>query len=88
MIDDVPNRLIATALGRGLRLAAIGGAIGLVIALAGARVMETLLFAIDPRDPATFVATTIFLAAVAVVACVAPALKAARVDPMTTLRAE
>lgn len=83
-----PDRLVATVLGRGLRQAAIGAAIGLVIAFAGARVMETLLFAIDPRDPATFIAITMFLAAMAVGACAAPALKAARVDPMTTLRAE
>jgi putative ABC transport system permease protein len=83
-----PDRLIATALGRAIRPAAIGAAIGLVIALAGARVMDTLLFATDARDPATFIAITIFLAAVTVAACARPALKAARVDPMTTLRAE
>ena len=83
-----PDRLIATVLGRAIRLAAIGAATGLVIALAGARVMDTLLFAIDARDPATFIAITIFLAAVTVAACAMPALKAARVDPMNTLRAE
>lgn len=83
-----PDRLIATVLGRGLRLTAIGTAIGLAIALAGARVMTSLLFATDPRDPATFAAVTVLLGAVAILACLVPALKAARVDPMTTLRAE
>jgi putative ABC transport system permease protein len=83
-----PDRLIATVLGRGLRLAAFGAAIGLVIALAGARVMETLLFATDPRDPTTFIAISVFLAAVAVTACAVPAIRAARIDPMVTLRAE
>ena len=83
-----PDRLIATVLGRGLRLAAIGTAIGLAVALAGARIMTSLLFAIDPRDPATFAGVTVLLGAIAILACLVPALKAARVDPMTTLRAE
>jgi ABC-type lipoprotein release transport system permease subunit len=50
--------------------------------------MSSMLFATDPRDPATFVGVAVLLAMVAVVACVGPALRAARVDPMTTLRAE
>jgi putative ABC transport system permease protein len=61
---------------------------GLLIAMGGARVMRSLLFATDPRDPATFIGVTILLGVIAIVACLVPALKAARVDPMTTLRAE
>lgn len=61
---------------------------GLVIALAGARVMEALLFEIDSRDPLTLASVTVLLGMVSVVACIVPALKASRVDPMTTLRAE
>ncbi len=75
---------------RSLRLAAIGTIAGLAIAIAiaGARVMTALLFATDPRDPVTFIGITVLLGAIAIVACLVPALKAARVDPMTTLRAE
>jgi predicted permease len=83
-----PNRLIAAVLGRGLRLAAVGAAIGLAIALAGARVMASLLFAVNPRDPITFGGVVILLGLIALLACAVPALKASRVDPMTTLRAE
>jgi putative ABC transport system permease protein len=83
-----PDRLILIVIARSLRLAAIGTIAGLAIAIAGARVMTTLLFATDPRDPATFIGVSVLLGAIAIVACLVPALKAARVDPMTTLRAE
>jgi len=83
-----PDRLFASVLGRSLRQATIGVGAGLLIALAGARVMQSLLFATDARDPVTFISVTILLGAIAVVAAAGPALKAARVDPMTTLRAE
>ncbi|HJU42043.1 MAG TPA: ADOP family duplicated permease [Vicinamibacterales bacterium] len=83
-----PDRLMMTVVARSLKLAAVGTVVGLAIAFGGASVMQSLLFATDPRDPTTFIAITILLAAVAVGACAAPALKAARVDPMTTLRAE
>jgi putative ABC transport system permease protein len=56
--------------------------------MGGARVIESFLFATDPRDPVTLIGVTIILGVIAVVACAGPALKASRVDPMTTLRAE
>jgi ABC-type antimicrobial peptide transport system permease subunit len=83
-----PDRLLMSVFARTLRLAAIGAASGLAIALGGAQIMKSLLFAVDPRDPITFVGVTILLGLIAIVACVGPALKASRVDPMTTLRAE
>ncbi|HET9704948.1 MAG TPA: ADOP family duplicated permease [Vicinamibacterales bacterium] len=83
-----PDRLVASVLGRALRLAVIGIAIGLAIALAGARVMSAMLFATDPRDPVTFGGIIVLLAVIAIAACAVPAVKAARIDPMTTLRAE
>jgi predicted permease len=83
-----PDRLVMSVFVRSLRLAAVGAAAGLAIALGGARVMQSLLFAVDPRDPWTFVSVTMLLGLIAVVACAGPALKASRVDPMTTLRAE
>ena len=83
-----PATLVGAVMGRALRLAAIGAAVGLVIAIAGARAMQTMLFEIDPRDPATLVAVTILLAIAALAACAVPAVRAARVDPITALRAE
>jgi ABC-type antimicrobial peptide transport system permease subunit len=83
-----PDRLMLIVIARSLRLAAIGTIAGLVIAIAGSRAMTALLFATDPRDPVTFVAITVLLGVIAILACAIPAFKASRVDPMTTLRAE
>ena len=87
-VGATPGRLLLIVIARSLRLAAIGTVVGLAIAMAGARVMTALLFATDPRDPVTFIGITVLLAVIAILACVVPALKASRVDPMTTLRAE
>jgi putative ABC transport system permease protein len=87
-VGATPGRLIRIVIARSLRLAAIGTIAGLAIAIAGARVMTALLFATDPRDPVTFIGIAVLLAIIAMLACLVPALKAARVDPMTTLRAE
>jgi ABC-type lipoprotein release transport system permease subunit len=63
---------------------AIGGA-----AAAGAtRLLRTLLFETNTYDPLTFAVVPLVLAAAALAACYAPARRAARVDPMITLRAE
>ncbi|MGO4884013.1 MAG: ABC transporter permease [Bryobacteraceae bacterium] len=70
----------------GMRLAAIGFAIGIVGALAGARVLASLLHEVKPGDPAIFAATAGLLAAIALLACYLPARRAARLDPMTALR--
>jgi predicted permease len=83
-----PESLILIVIARSLRLAAIGTIAGLVIAIAGGRVMTALLFATDPRDPVTFVAIAVLLGLIAILACAIPAFSASRVDPMTTLRAE
>ena len=83
-----PDRLVMSVFARSLRLAAFGAAVGIAIALGGAQVMKSLLFAVDPRDPMTFIGVTILLGVIAIAACLGPALKASRIDPMTTLRAE
>jgi ABC-type antimicrobial peptide transport system permease subunit len=73
---------------RGLKLAAIGAVAGMMLAAAGTRVIESMLFGITGRDPATLTSVSVLLAVLVVLGCLVPALKAARVDPMTTLRAE
>ena len=72
--------------GMGITLAGIG--VGVVGALALTRVMSTLLYEVQPRDPQTFVVVTTALAATALVACCVPAIKAASVDPAIALRHE
>jgi putative ABC transport system permease protein len=83
-----PARLLTAVMARNLRLAFAGATIGLTVALAGARVIESFLFATSARDPVTIIGVTIALTAVAAIACLGPAVRASRVDPMTTLRAE
>jgi ABC-type antimicrobial peptide transport system permease subunit len=73
---------------RGLRLAVAGGFVGLVLALAGARLIESMLFQTSGHDPVTLGIVTFALCVLALLACLGPALRAARVDPITTLRAE
>jgi putative ABC transport system permease protein len=69
-------------------LAGIGVALGVVAALAGARVLGGLLFGVAPTDPASFAITIVVLGAAALLACYGPARRASRIDPMTALRAE
>jgi predicted permease len=73
---------------QGFRLAALGVVLGLGGALAAARLARSQLFGVSPFDPGIFAAVTILLLAIATLACWIPARRAARVDPMTSLRAE
>src|SRR6202040_3723573 len=78
-------------IGQGLRLAMAGVAIGAATALILARLLSSfshLLFGVGANDPATFVAVSVSLTAVAIVACYIPARYALRVDPMVALRHE
>ena len=83
-----PGTVLRGVMTEGMTLAGIGVAVGVGVALAGARMMASLLFAVTPADPLTFAAAPLLLAAVAAIACLVPALRATRVDPMTALRSE
>ncbi len=72
----------------GISLAAVGVVIGMVVALAAAPLMRSMLTGVNPRDPATFLAIALILLAATVVASWIPAHRATRVDPNTTLRWE
>ena len=65
-----------------------GVVVGLVAALGLTRFVRTMLYEIQPNDPATFVAVGITLAAVAVIAALVPARRASRVDPLIAIRSE
>jgi putative ABC transport system permease protein len=75
-------------MGDGMGTVLVGLAIGLGLAAGLTRLMQTMLFGIDPLDPWSFVLAVMFLSAVALVACFLPARRAARIDPMSVLRAE
>ena len=70
----------------GLRITAIGVAAGLAAAVALTRSLGSLLFSVKPVDGATFIVTAAVLGMVALAACAAPAVRAARVDPAVALR--
>ena len=75
-------------LGDTLRLSFLGVALGIGAALLMTRVVESLLFATSPTDPATFGATALILTVVALAAGYIPALRASRLDALRALRAE
>jgi ABC-type antimicrobial peptide transport system permease subunit len=80
--------VLRLVIGEGIKLAAIGCALGLAASLALTRVIQTLLFGVSPTDPLTFVTSGLLLTGVALLACWLPARRAARVDPMLALRYE
>ncbi|HWZ34326.1 MAG TPA: ABC transporter permease [Bryobacteraceae bacterium] len=80
--------VLGLVLGQGLRLALIGVAAGAIGALALTRLIRGLLFGISSFDPMTFAAMALVLVAVTVLACVIPARRATRVDPLVALRYE
>jgi ABC-type antimicrobial peptide transport system permease subunit len=83
-----PREILALVLGQGSRLVAAGLALGLGGAFLTTQLLQSLLFGIDERDPMTFVAVAVLLAAVALLAIWLPARRATQVDPIIALRAE
>jgi putative ABC transport system permease protein len=80
--------ILSLVLGESARLIAAGLLVGLVGSLAAARLLAALLYSTSPTDPVTLAATTILLAAVALLACYVPARRATRIDPLSALRAQ
>jgi predicted permease len=82
------SEVLMMVLGQGMKLTVIGVLIGLSGSLATTRLMTSFLFGVSPTDPATFLVASAVLAAVALMACYLPALRATKVDPMVALRHE
>jgi putative ABC transport system permease protein len=72
----------------GLRPALLGLLFGLVASVGAARLMRSMLYGTQPLDPAVFVAVAVTLLLVAAAACMVPAWRASRLDPMQALRTE
>ena len=87
-LGATPGELQWSVLRRGLRWTGLGVVIGLGGSWACARILQVLLYATSPHDPAVFAGVALFVFAVASFACWLPARRAARIDPMIALRAE
>jgi putative ABC transport system permease protein len=83
-----PQALFRMVIRQGMRPVAVGAALGLAGAVALTTVMQSLLFGVTAVDPAAYAVATVTLAAIALAACAAPALRATRVDPLVALRDE
>ena len=79
-------RLLRFVLWQGLSSALVGLAIGTLAASLLAQLMTSLLFGITPLDPAAYAVAPLLLLSVAALACLGPALQAARVEPWSVLR--
>jgi predicted permease len=82
------TQILRLVVGQGLALAAIGIAIGCVLAGVAMPAARSLLFKVSPFDPVTFTAVALFLGAVSFLASFLPARRATRVDPVIALRGE
>jgi putative ABC transport system permease protein len=82
------GKLMALVVERSVRMVGSGLALGVVVSVFGTRLVQELLFETDPLDPAAFLGAAAFLGTIALIACVLPAWRAARVNPVEVLRKE
>jgi putative ABC transport system permease protein len=80
--------VVALMLWQGLRPAAVGLVLGVLVSIGAARLIEGLLYQVTPHDPATFVAVSVLLLGIVLIACAVPASRASAVPPADALRAE
>ena len=83
-----PSSVLRLVVRQGMRLVAVGTALGVVAALGLTRYMSTLLFEVGTTDAMTFAIVSLGMLGTAVIACFVPARRAAGLDPARTLREE
>jgi putative ABC transport system permease protein len=83
-----PRDVLHLIVREGMLLVSAGVAVGIITALAAGRLVSALLFGVSASDPITYGAVVLVLGAVALTACYIPALRAARINPMSALRAD
>ncbi len=82
------GQVVSLILSQGMRFVGLGLAIGLGVAAGGARLLTTLLYEIKPLDPLVFGGVTVLFAVVGALACLLPAWRASRIDPLVALRTD
>ncbi len=82
------RHILSLVIGGGFGWIALGLLLGLGSGLALTRYLGSMLFGVSPRDPATYLAASLFLSGIALLASYVPARRATRVDPIVALRAE
>jgi predicted permease len=82
------QEVIVLVLRSGLKLVAFGLVLGLAAAAGAARLMQTLLFAVQPLDPLIYGGVTVLFTVIALLACLVPSLRASRIDPIVALRSD
>jgi putative ABC transport system permease protein len=87
-VGATPAQVLGLVLRHGVALALVGIACGVAGSWVTTRYMSAFLFGVEPHDPLTFATLPICLLAASAMACLLPALRASRVDPMGTLRAD
>ena len=87
-LGATPSRVVRLVVREGVTMVAVGIGVGLAGALALTQLMGALLFNVKHTDPVTYIAVTMLLGIVALVASSVPASRAARVDPATAMRAD
>jgi predicted permease len=87
-LGALPGNILGLVVWKGMKLVLLGSVIGIAAALGLSRLLRTLLFEVRPTDLTSYVAACGVLIAVALLACLLPAWRAARVDPATSLRHE
>jgi putative ABC transport system permease protein len=83
-----PRRILNAIMREGLLIAAIGAGVGAILGQLSTRPVHPLLFQIEPNDPVVMITVPLFLATIAVAACLAPAWRAAHTNPVAGLRVE
>jgi putative ABC transport system permease protein len=82
------GQILALIMRQGLALAAAGVVLGIALAYLLTRFLASLLFGVQPFDPATFILVALLLTLIALAACCMPACRATHVDPLVALRYE
>jgi len=78
--------IVGLVIGEGFKLASVGVAVGIVMALSLTGLLRALLFGVTTTDPMTFVSVSVVLFLIVAAACYIPASRALGVDPATSLR--